>query len=245
MQRLPLAESVPTELEVWQLLLDTGREPTPDAWRLLSHTEQARARRFHHLADRVRAVATRAALRRLLSERVGVAADALTFSENAYGKPLLSGVEGPAFNVSHAGNVALIALASSGAVGVDIERQHTDAELEALYDLLLSPSERAEHDGGEGGLPLIERWVVKEATLKALGVGIAEHLPALSVFLSSGQRNAYRLDYRLAAPPLEAWAISAPAGYIAALACADRTASERYSTHSLGGQPCTAMAQHQ
>nr|WP_163500594.1 4'-phosphopantetheinyl transferase superfamily protein [Halomonas socia] len=245
MQRLPLAESVPAELEVWQLLLDTGREPSAEAWQLLSREEQARARRFRHQADRVRAVTTRAALRRLLAGRIGVAADKLTFSENAHGKPLLAGVEGPAFNVSHAGNVALIALAPSGAVGVDIERQHTDAELEALYALLLSPSERAEHNGGQAVLPLIERWVVKEATLKALGVGIAEHLPALSVFLSSGQRNAYRLDYRLAAPPLEAWAISAPAGYTAALACADRTASEPFSTHSLGGQPCTAMAQHQ
>lgn len=242
MQRLSLAESVPVGLEVWHLALDTGREPTADAWQLLSRDERARAWRFRHLADRVRAVTTRAALRRLLAQRVGVAANELAFTENAYGKPRLAGVEGPAFNVSHAGNIALIALAPCGAVGVDIELCHSDAELAALHDLLLSTRERAEHESGQAALPLIEHWVVKEAVLKALGLGIAEHLQALSI-APSIQRNTFRLDYRLAVTaPMGAWRISSPAGYAAALAYIDRTARAPNSTHSSGGQPCTAMA---
>lgn len=122
MQRLPLAEGTPEGLEVWHLALDLTAPIADDDDRLLSRAEWQRAQRFRHRADAVRAMATRAALRRLLSAHTGIAPEKLVFTQNAYGKPELENAEGPAFNVSHSGRVALIALAPGGAVGVDIER---------------------------------------------------------------------------------------------------------------------------
>lgn len=213
MQRLQLAEGAPEGLEVWRLSLDLNAPVADDDDRLLSRAEWQRAQRHRCHADVVRAVATRAALRRLLSAHTGIAPEKLVFTQNAYGKPALENADGPIFNVSHSGHVALIALAPGGAVGVDIERCRPEAELAPLQGLVLSPSERFDHS-----LPFMERWVVKEAVLKALGLGIADHLQALSITSSLGPTGAYHLEHSLPiSSPLQAWPLPAPSGYAAAL----------------------------
>ncbi|QNI03774.1 4'-phosphopantetheinyl transferase superfamily protein [Halomonas sp. SH5A2] len=227
MQRLRLADGVPEGLEVWCLTLDLSAPIADGDYRLLSPGEWQRAQRLRHHADVVRAVATRAALRRLLSAHTGIAPERLVFTRNAYGKPELEGIDGPVFNVSHSGDAALIALAPGGAVGVDIERRRPEAELAPLYGLVLSPSEQCDQISGVE-LPFMERWVIKEAVLKTLGLGIADHLQALSVSPSSVPPTIYRLEHSLPVlSPLQAWPLPAPSGYAAALGYAQ---SERYST---------------
>ncbi|MGS2744408.1 4'-phosphopantetheinyl transferase family protein [Halomonas sp. LS-001] len=228
MQRLRLAEGVPEGLEVWCLALDLNAPVADDDARLLSQAEWQRAQRLRHHADVVRAVATRAALRRRLSAHTGIAPEKLVFTRNAYGKPELEGADGPAFNASHSGNVALIALASGGAVGVDVERRRPEAELAPLHGLVLSPSEQRDRGAK---LPFMERWVAKEAVLKTLGLGIADHLQALSVNPASVSPTSYCLEHSLPVlSPLQAWPLPAPSGYAAALGYAQ---SERYSTSFL------------
>ncbi|MBF56518.1 4'-phosphopantetheinyl transferase superfamily protein [Halomonas sp. FeN2] len=233
MQRLQLAEGVPEGLEVWRLALDLNAPVADEDDRLLSRAEWQRAQRLHRHADIVRAVATRAALRRLLSAHTGIAPEKLAFTQNAYGKPALENAGGPAFNVSHSGHVALIAIVPGGAVGVDIERCRSEAELAPLQGLVLSPSEQLDH-----ALPFMERWVVKEAVLKALGLGIADHLRSLSITSSLGPPDTYHLEHSLpVSSPLQAWPLPAPSGYAAALGYIDSGYShanaqgKRYSTN--------------
>ena len=222
MQRLRLAEGVPEGLEVWRLALDLNAPVADEDDRLLSRAEWQRAQRLRRHADVVRAVATRAALRRLLSARTGVAPEKLVFTQNAYGKPALENADGPAFNVSHSGHVALIALAPGGAVGVDIERCRPEAELAPLQGLVQSPSEQLDHARDSSALPFMERWVVKEAVLKALGLGIADHLRSLSITSSLGPPGTYHLKHSLpVSSPLQAWPLPAPSGYAAALGYVD------------------------
>ncbi|QPL45292.1 4'-phosphopantetheinyl transferase superfamily protein [Halomonas sp. A40-4] len=217
MQRLRLAEGTPEGLEVWRLALDLDAPVAVDDERLLSQAEWQRAQRLRRHPDVVRAVATRAALRRLLSVHTGIAPEKLMFTHNTFGKPRLKSANGPAFNISHSGHVALIALAPGGAVGVDIERCRSEAELAPLSELVLSPSEQLDH-----ALPFMERWVVKEAVLKALGLGIAEHLQALSVMPAPGPSGTYHLEHSLPiSSSLQAWPLSAPSGYAAALGYLD------------------------
>ena len=226
MQRLQLAEGAPEGLEVWRLSLDLNAPVADEDDRLLSRAEWQRAQRLRHHADVVRAVAARAALRRLLSEHTGIAPEKLVFTQNAYGKPALENADGPAFNVSHSGHVALIALAPGGAVGVDIERCRPEAELAPLQGLVLSPSEQLNHARDSSALPFMERWVVKEAVLKALGLGIADHLRSLSISITSslGPPNSYHLEHSLpVSSPLQAWPLPAPSGYAAALGYVDKS----------------------
>lgn len=240
MQRQQLAEGVPEGLEVWRLALDLNAPVADEDDRLLSRAEWQRAQRLRHHADVVRAVATRAALRRLLSAHTGIAPEKLVFTQNAYGKPALENADGPAFNVSHSGHVALIALAPGGSVGVDIERCRPEAELAPLHGLVLSPSEQRDHIRG-ATLPFMERWVVKEAVLKTLGLGIADYLQALSVSPAAVPPTSYCLKHSLpVSSPLQAWPLPAPSGYAAALGYAKNYAksyvksnvqNERYSTN--------------
>jgi 4'-phosphopantetheinyl transferase len=201
--------------------------------RLLSRAEWQRTQRLRCHADVVRAVATRAALRRLLSAHTGIAPDKLVFTQNDYGKPALENADGPVFNVSHSGHVALIALAPGGAVGVDIERCRPEAELAPLQGLVLSPSEQLDHARDGFAMPFMERWVVKEAVLKALGLGIADHLQALSVSPASVSPTSYCLEHSLpVSSPLQAWPLPAPSGYAAALGYAESNANSHVKSYA-------------
>jgi hypothetical protein len=96
-------------VSVWLIDLELPFQP------LLSPREQARASRFLITAKRRRFEATRTHLRRLL----GVpATQEFAYTEN--GKPYLPD-SSLKFNVSHSENYALIGIAESIEVGVDIE----------------------------------------------------------------------------------------------------------------------------
>jgi len=199
-------------IEVMRLDLDLAA-PWDDAdWGVLTAEERERALRFLRHADRLRMIATRAALRRLLGERIGVAPADLRFEAGLYGKPRLA-IGGLEFNVSHSGGHALIALAEHLPVGVDIERVDETADVAGLASIALTPQERDAIDVAG----FFERWVAKEAALKALGLGIGEKLQAFSVW--PGQGDLYELRHAETEwGDLRAARLEAPPGYAAALA---------------------------
>lgn len=142
----------------------------------LTATEQDWAARLAAGGPRERFVAGRAFLRRLLSERLGVAPAEVPLRSGPGGKPELA-VAGPPpfhFSVSHAGAVVLVALAS-GPVGIDLEgprqlrralevaaRTFARSELELLARLPSVARPRR----------FLEIWTAKEAVLKACGEGL-------------------------------------------------------------------------
>jgi 4'-phosphopantetheinyl transferase len=93
-----------------------------------------------------------------------VAPGAVELSEGPHGKPEVAGAA-LRFNVSHTGDLALIALADVE-VGVDVERasRSTRAVLRTL-----TPRERA---AGPEGVELLRIWCRKEALAKAIGGGL-------------------------------------------------------------------------
>ena len=104
-----------------------------------------------------------------------------------FGRPqyLLAGEPGEfSLSISHAGDTAVATLAplAGEQVGVDIECiQETDASFEAVA---LSPSERRRVESLRGMArwrAITTIWVIKEAFLKALGVGLRMPLAHLSV----------------------------------------------------------------
>lgn len=215
MKRMQLPEALPADIEVWLLEFDFDSLQVADDWELLSADEQECAQRFHQPQDRVRAVVTRAALRRLLAERVMSSPHLLRIEADNFGKPRLQTHSGIEFSVSHAGSFALIALSTQGKVGVDIEQRHRDvANLDAQ---VLSSVERAW--GIWSSRNFIELWVVKESVLKAVGFGIAEYLQAITVL--PNQDRSYCIAHDLTEwATIQAWSIDAPSHYAAALALA-------------------------
>ncbi len=215
LQRLTLPDEVPIQVEVWQLKLDVQAPILSSDLAPLSESERIHALRFYIHADQVRSIATRTMLRKLLAEKTLSRPETLHFVTNEYGKPALQDHAGIEFNVSHSGSFALIALSTIGAVGVDIERYDRRIDAKNLGEYVFTPVER--ENQFETTEAFIQQWVVKESALKALGVGIADHLQSISI-LRGGNERYHIVHDNPEWEGLKVWWIDAPDGYASALA---------------------------
>ncbi|WP_280190121.1 4'-phosphopantetheinyl transferase family protein [Delftia sp. PS-11] len=222
MRLVPLRESLPLGVEVLRLDLDLAAE-LADSLVHLTPGERGRAVRFLRPADRLRFAQTRAATRRLLGRRLGCCPADVPLAEGAHGKPFVDEDPrcAPVFNVSHSGRHALIALAEPGGVlhlGVDIEQHRCDLDTEAMLKAVCTEQECASVRSAPDRLAAFyQRWVGKEAVLKAIGIGVAEHLRSIGI----SPHADGRLGIASAVAEwsgYQAMALPAPPGYAAALA---------------------------
>lgn len=143
---------------------------------LLSADEQRRLASYRSRESAERYVLTRALVRVVLAERLGTTPSSVAITHNERGKPLLTG--DLHFNVSHSGDLILLAVSGDRAVGVDVERRREVERVGALVQRWLTATERDQVARiAASGLTISEAflrvWSIKEARLKALGVGIA------------------------------------------------------------------------
>lgn len=222
MQLVSVREAMSQGIEVFRLDLDLSAELS-DSLPHLTPEERGRAARFVRAADRLRFAQTRAATRRLLGRRLGCCPADVPLAIGTHGKPFVDDEphRAPVFNVSHSGGHALIALADPGGVlhlGVDIEQHKPDLDAEVMLDAVCTDQERASVRRTPDRLAAFyQRWVGKEAVLKAIGIGVAEHLRSIGI--SPGGDG--RLAIACAVPDwngFQAMALPAPPGYAAALA---------------------------
>jgi 4'-phosphopantetheinyl transferase len=189
----------------------------------LSDDERARAARFVFERDARRFVVARSALRTILGGYLGLEPGHLTFSYGAYGKPALDGDSaGLTFNLSHSGEVAVVAAGWGRALGVDVEQWRPLPDLAALAARSFAPRERAALDA----LPERERppaffrcWTRKEAFIKATGEGLAHALEAFVVTLTADEPARF-LDIDGDPAALARWTLhdlQPPSGYAGAL----------------------------
>jgi 4'-phosphopantetheinyl transferase len=141
--------------------------------RALPADERARAAALAGPA-RARFVAGRAALRKRLASYAGLSPGQVAIVEGANGKPEARVPSGVEFSVSHSGGLVLLAFGAGTPVGVDVEAIRPRADLDALAARFLAPAERdAIRAAADPLLAFLEIWTVKEACLKALGIGLA------------------------------------------------------------------------
>lgn len=172
----------------------------------LNDEERARCERLK--IDRVRFeyVMTRVLARHALST-VEPAVDpaAWTFERNEHGKPEVVGPVGRAtlrFNLSNTHGLVACAITRDVDVGIDIESRERDSDALAIADRYFSESEvialRAlpEH---EQVRRFFEYWTLKEAYIKARGMGLAIPLGQFSFLLDgrSDQGIGIAFDERL------------------------------------------------
>ncbi|MEO5814768.1 MAG: 4'-phosphopantetheinyl transferase superfamily protein [Gemmatimonadaceae bacterium] len=177
-------------MHVWRIRLED--EDEEDLWSVLSHDERERARRFHFEVHRRGFVVAHAALRRILSGYLGEPAERLTFVTGEFGKPALESARGLEFNLSHSGDLALLAVSRSGDVGVDVERWNAEIDHLDLADHFFSQDERSalrelSHADDQVVRGFFAAWSRKEAYLKASGHGISRGLHHFDVSLRPGE----------------------------------------------------------
>ncbi len=140
---------------------------------LLSPEESAREARFVFPDLRDKFAAGRGQLRELLGAALGQDPRALGFQYGESGKPALVAGE-LRFNLSHSGEVALLALSLHRELGVDVEVFKQRAYLE-VGTRFFAPAERAEllaTRADEQPAKFFDIWTAKEAFVKATGQGI-------------------------------------------------------------------------
>jgi len=164
--------------EVHVVRVALGVEPL-HASRLLSAEEAGRARALRSPEHRRRFVTAHGWLREVLGRYVGAAPESLWFTRSEDGKPSLvdprGGEAGLRFNLSHSGEVGLIAIGRGREVGVDVEEIKARRDVVGLARRALEPAAARELEG----LGVEERvagfhrlWARHEARLKCLGSGL-------------------------------------------------------------------------
>lgn len=167
------------------MLVDTIEEPAASAWtHLLDAAEKARGARYVFVRDRATFLAAHALMRIMLSAIVkGTDPRAWRFVRGEHGKPVAWLRDRPAplsFNMSHTnGMVGVAALPLLGCtLGFDLEPLDRKAPLE-IANRYFRPEEVA----WLHALPAAERpegflrlWTLKEAFIKATGLGLAQNL---------------------------------------------------------------------
>ncbi|MEP6670111.1 MAG: 4'-phosphopantetheinyl transferase superfamily protein [Chthoniobacter sp.] len=163
------------EIHLWRATLDEPRR-LAGAEAVLSREEILRTRRFTRPVDQERFIAAHGALRMVLGNYLLVDPQELEFRAGPHGKPVLvQTFTDLRFNLSHSGDLALIAVARGREVGVDVERMEREIEYEPIVEQYFDPTEAWELRTAppeERVARFFDLWTRKEACLKAEGVGL-------------------------------------------------------------------------
>jgi len=140
----------------------------------------------------------RAPLLAVLATYLGRPAGSLALVEGAHGRPALAAPHAAlAFNWSHSGERALLAVARGVVPGIDLERLRPRPRALALARRYFCAGEAA----ALAGMPPDTRdeaflglWTAKEAVLKAIGRGLAFGLDRLELSVPPAPLQLLRLD---------------------------------------------------
>ncbi len=133
------------------------------------------------------------ALRTLIGSYLEISPEKAQFIQGSHGKPKLVGGGGTAvpleFNMSHSGNVVLLAFSSTCELGVDVELIRPLEDMAGIADRFFSREESEElfslaPEERERAFYLC--WTRKEAYVKAVGEGLSIPLDSFRVTLRPG-----------------------------------------------------------
>ena len=215
------------EIHVWMADVEELAPVAPALGALRDTAERERGARYHFEADRLRHAISRGLLRRLVGHYLDRPPAELRFGAGEHGKPHLAGVDADllSFNLSHSGNLVLIALARHGRVGVDVESWGSridEAGIGRIAERTFSAHEHAALQttaGEDKRAAFFAIWSRKEAYIKATGLGVSHGLSHFDVTPDPG--DARLIADRMRGDDTTEWTlfdlVPAP-GYSAALA---------------------------
>jgi len=177
--------------DVWYVIPGAIRNPELlDSYRaILSNDEMARYDRYWFERDKHLHLVAWTLVRTMLSEHADIAPSAWEFALNRYGRPEIAGPAGAPplrFNLSHTRGLVACIVVPELDVGIDVEDRNRDTTGVDVARRFFSPVEVAAF----GHLPaerqqqvFFEYWTLKEAYMKAVGVGISLGLGRFSFAL--------------------------------------------------------------
>ena len=217
----PVSVEGMTSVSVWFIDLNdiALSDDTIDA--LLSSAERERSTRMRDRQQARLWCVIRASLRLRLAQRLCCCVSDIVFDSGEHGKPCCGDVP---FNVSHSGDIGLLALAhqttASLQIGVDVERLDRRQDVLSLARIVCSDHEYkalsslAEVDRDEA---FTRTWTRKESWLKARGVGLG--FGATRVHVGIGEMQEPVIVDDVLDPHATLADLPAPPGYAMAICC--------------------------
>lgn len=172
----------PDAVEVWTVQQDAPavRQRLHAYETLLSGDERERAARFAQEADRIRFVIGRTLVRTMLSRHAAVAPRDWPIEVDERGRPELrvrpAGAPDLRFNLSHTPGLIACAIAIGREVGVDVEYVGRRLMHDNIPERFFSTREVADLRAlplEKQPLVFFDYWTLKEAYIKARGLGLA------------------------------------------------------------------------
>ena len=144
---------------------------------LLSKKEKEKLAHYKNSKAQHTALITRAICRMVLSQYTNTAPSKLNFIKNQHGKPELTDNKNKIrFNLSHNNDLIIIAICTKDDIGCDIENPLRKVNIEPLTRRYFSEQEHLEICTLTSKVQqqrFFEMWTLKEAFVKATGIGIS------------------------------------------------------------------------
>lgn len=173
------------EVHVWRF----GLRPRRTALGPLSDAERRRADRFRSPLQRDRYLTSRSIVRSILGRYLNLTPADVPIAVRPSGKPYLRTTD-LQFNLSHSGGMAVLALARTHPVGIDLERARRTLAYQQLAERFFSDREIAALRMTPRSIraaAFFRIWTRKEAYLKATDIEIGSGLPtSLARFTVAG-----------------------------------------------------------
>lgn len=197
----------PDQLHLWVCLPETIQDPSllQRYLDLLNPEEKVQQKRFLRPSDRHRYLITRALIRTTLSKYLPRPPKDWRFVFNQYGKPSIDPAQQDiplSFNISHSKDMIVCLVGLDLELGVDVEMITRKVSFEMLAEYNFAKGEAlhiASHTTDEQKREHFFRyWTLKEAYIKARGMGLALPLDQFSFHRTSPPN--IEIDFL---PPLE------------------------------------------
>jgi len=193
------------QVRVWLWFADDVASDLESRFRpWFSDDEKARCERLKIDRVRLEYVMTRVLVRQTLSlVEPSVPPHAWTFERNEHGKPEVSGPTGAGtlrFNVSNTYGLVACAITRHNDVGVDVEARDRNSDGLAIADRYFSVQEVAALkalSSEQQAHRFFEYWTLKEAYIKARGLGLAIPLGQFSFLLDGREDIGIAFDPKL------------------------------------------------
>jgi len=164
----------PGELHVWHISTNITHTRLLEYKNTLSEKELTKVRLFEFEQARDSYVISQGALRRLLSEYLGIPPELVKIGSRRKGKPYSIDDPGLYFNMSNSGKLVVIAFSRDSEVGIDIEQIRPLPDLDEMITRNFTAREIKFIIGKteKKTKRFFRFWTIKESYLKAIGEGM-------------------------------------------------------------------------
>ncbi len=179
------------EIHIWRFNLDPVKSFNEFFINLLSDEEKKQVEKIKLGDVKNRSIISKAIIKNIISNYLGLNIKQIIFSYNEFGKPVIPERINSFrlnFNISHSGDLGLIAITRKNLIGIDVEKMNELDQIDDIINLCFTETEKymlSCLESTEKKEVFYKIWTGKEAFIKAIGKGFSFPLKNISFRLNS------------------------------------------------------------